>query len=439
LAEQFRKTYLSVREFVDSWEKEIYELNNMDYFIFLLINEVASAVEKQFFSRLSHSDPFFLQSDEIGTLAFSVGDALQLFFEKNCFGACPLNCPLKLDEKISPELIRLRVGILTDNNLGMQPCRSREECLYFDILNYVVLDTLLDFYSYEVSLTLNEENVRVMELAENVMKVILSFIRLKANKYLKEPQESATALFDQLLQSNSDSWEDLPVYPDEDMEDEEGEEWKWSFSRPEPVLSDFMESLPASVSAEKKILEKFREFVTDFLELTKIDELRFEDVEEFFTVVVVNELILEEKFTLQAVIPLFRQLISYLEFNQNLNLSSAFEKFVRRHFPEIERTFNETRAYKAKYPLINFLLSANRDDDTIVDGFFEITGKKGSNFNLEDIHLQSRFQNADLSRLNAGHLHKGDIVHGQLSRKGKGWKLIHLEMIYPELAKFYLF
>ena len=53
MAEPIKKTYISAREFVDSWEKEIYELSNLDYFIYLLINELALGIEKNFFSRLT--------------------------------------------------------------------------------------------------------------------------------------------------------------------------------------------------------------------------------------------------------------------------------------------------------------------------------------------------------------------------------------------------
>ena len=45
MAEKFEKTYISVNEFIESWEKELYELNYLDYFIFLLINKLGFQIE----------------------------------------------------------------------------------------------------------------------------------------------------------------------------------------------------------------------------------------------------------------------------------------------------------------------------------------------------------------------------------------------------------
>ena len=60
MAEQFKKTYVSVTEFIDSWEKEIYELTHLDYFSYLLINEMASGIENDFFPNYNREEQIFL-------------------------------------------------------------------------------------------------------------------------------------------------------------------------------------------------------------------------------------------------------------------------------------------------------------------------------------------------------------------------------------------
>ena len=72
LAEKFQKTYISVHEFIHSWEKEIYELNNLDYFTYLLINNLGYQIEHEFFCKKNKFPYLDIEYDEISTLSFNL-------------------------------------------------------------------------------------------------------------------------------------------------------------------------------------------------------------------------------------------------------------------------------------------------------------------------------------------------------------------------------
>ena len=103
MSDRSEKVYISVHEFIHSWEKEIYELNNLDYFTFKLINELGYNIENNYFNQQKKTPYLTIDPDDIGTLAFNLSDSLESFFENNCFGDCSLACPIKLNEPVSPE------------------------------------------------------------------------------------------------------------------------------------------------------------------------------------------------------------------------------------------------------------------------------------------------------------------------------------------------
>ena len=88
MSEKYQRTFISVREFIESWDKEIYELTNLDFFVFLTINHLGNQIEKRFFINERSNSPLSLSFDNIGTLCFNLGDSLEFFFQDNCFGNC---------------------------------------------------------------------------------------------------------------------------------------------------------------------------------------------------------------------------------------------------------------------------------------------------------------------------------------------------------------
>jgi len=438
VAEQSKKSYISAHEFIDSWEKEVYELTQLDFFVFLLINELASDLENRHFRKFSAQDTLFLNSEEIGALAFNIGDATQLFFEKNCFGSCNLRCPAQPEALIAPEEIVLQEDDFPEGRIPARSCNSRDDCLQADLLNYVVLDSLLDFYNYELGVILKEDDGKLLETAEFILDTLMNAIRREGVKWLQNPGENASEHFERLLQNEEYHWENqFSPMADEPIE---GDEWKEKISSPLTVLETFeqeQETIPEQ-KLRHNILVKFGEYLSDFLELSSIDEMTFEDIEEFFCIILVNELAMENSTALHFAAGTFKKLLDYLGYNFDLDFQAAFDRFEHSVFPQVQRGFHIAQQYQQEHPLVEYLLSGEKENETLLEGFFTVEEFSGHSGILEDVHLKSRYPAVDLSPLNITALQTGDILHAQLALKEDRWHLVQLEMVYPQQATPYL-
>ena len=79
MSEKSEKTYISIHEFISSWEKEIYELTNLDYFAYHLINFLGNQIETVYFNKKEQTGYLQLDSEDIGTLAFNIGDSFAFY------------------------------------------------------------------------------------------------------------------------------------------------------------------------------------------------------------------------------------------------------------------------------------------------------------------------------------------------------------------------
>ncbi|MEJ2054790.1 MAG: hypothetical protein P8X42_12790 [Calditrichaceae bacterium] len=442
MAEQFRKTYISVTEFIDSWEKEIYELNYLDYFSYLLINELASNIENEFFPKRNNNDQINLSADEISTVAFNITDGLQGFFEKNCFGTCNFGCPSRLDETLDKENINLNQRFNDSIEKNCKDYETKEHCLSSDILNYVILDSLLDFYNYELGIILTETDASLLDFAEFTLNVILQFIRVKGQYYLKSPQENASDYFNDLIKTDESDWKfnDFDFYNNEDDE-QDNEPWKNSYSGIENVFEDYFEEYykESGIAPEKDLLDKFKTYLLEFLELKNVEDITIDDLEEFFSVVLPHEMLAEDMPCFDNVRDIFSNFLTYLEFSRDMQLKIPYEKFIEKNMPEIIRTFRVTVNYQKKYPLIDYLLSGENYDTTLIEGFYEIDGKADGLFSLKDIHLNTEIKPVNINRLRGSILKTSDIFHCQLVNKSGIWYLAHLEQVYPSVSKYYLY
>ena len=153
LSEHVPNAFISAREFVESWDKEIYELTNLDFFVYLMINHIGNQLEKRFFIRERQNSPLYLSFEDIGTLSFNLGDSIEYFLKDNCFGNCPLKCPIDLNAQIflqdykNDEFLQKSLFIL---NTFSTEIVSKEQCMRIHFMNHVILDTLLSFYNEDL-------------------------------------------------------------------------------------------------------------------------------------------------------------------------------------------------------------------------------------------------------------------------------------------------
>lgn len=442
MAEQFKRTYISAAEFIDSWEKEVYQLTNLDYFSFLLINDLALAIEQDFFSRIKNAEVLQLGSDEIITLAFNITDSLQDFLEKNCFGTCSMHCPCQLDAQINEDESAPIDDLNRTCKIYTGETQTREQCLSSDILNYVILDSMLDFYNYEMGIILSEGDSYLLDFSEFMLNKIIAFIRNRGQRFLNAHNENATDLFNEYLQSNESSWQERYFFEEQDDEDEdEQESWKTAYSDVEMILDELLAQYQSSNTAfpSYRIVEYFKEYLCEYLELSSIDELNMEDLREFFTVVLPHEMLLDEHFSFDALKDLFTNILTYLEFNHGLYLNVPYDKFIENEMPEIIRAFKITQSYNSRHSILDHLLSADNTDETLVEGFYELDGKLNHQYRLKDIHLKTNYQPVDLSPLAGFKLKAGDILHLKIIKKDDGWQISRLEMVYPALARYFLY
>ena len=105
---------------------------------------------------------------------------------------------------------------------------------------------------------------------------------------------------------------------------------------------------------------------------------------------------------------------------------------------KIERIVRACNSYFSENSFVDFMLSEAYTSESLNEGFFEILRKGEETFVVHDIHLQIEFGDVVLEPLKPELIRKGDILHAQLVEEGSRWRLVSLEMIYPDFAKVYL-
>ncbi len=440
MAERFQKIYISVNEFISSWEKEVYELTNLDYFTFLLINNLGYQIEHEFLKRLKDDPHLLLEPDEIGTLSFNIGDSLESFLQDNCFGNCTLSCPTKLEEMPEDDEMPFSAGQhYLFQILGGGDWKKRQ-FLVTDILNYVVLDTLFDFYNYEIGVDLNETDLGLLNFADFIADIIEKMIGQEGQKYLSAPGETATHLFDNLLEEGSDKWDESQIMPVDD-EEEEPEFWKQEQQTIRSLIAEYIEQLPddSEIQAVEKLLGYFKRYDEEYAGIIHINELAVEDLKEFFNFWLVRELSLESDITITDIEKHFRNFFNWLEISHDIHYTSMLSKIIRTDFPDIEKALLAVRTYFNRHSLIHQIIESQQEDHFLAGGYFRIERVSSSGLlRLTNVHLHKNFINVQVDSTVQDRVRKGFILEGRLKPTSYGWRLVQLEYIFPPAAFPYI-
>ena len=436
MSERFEKTYISVNEFLSSWEKEIYELNNLDYFTFLLINYLGYKIEHGFFNKGECSPYLRIDPEEIATLSFNIGDCFESFLENNCFGDCSLSCPTNLEEKVDPnqtEVDRTHLNIIHIMN-GSD--LSKKQFLLTDILNYVVLDTLFDFYNYEIGLDLDDADIGLMQFADFITVILEKFIESRGQKFLLSPKESASDMFENIINDLDDDWDDAspPAYEESD----EKEDWKYGNLTVANVVQECLLHSKNLDRIDERLLEYFQSFADEYAGILQIDNFSKEDLEEFFLFWLLREISLEKEISSEQVKKTFETFFIWLELSRGIELKSTYEEFVASSFDSFEKTLATIRLYFENNSVISGILEANVPDDQIVDGFFQVDRvSRGGFLRLRDIHFRQTYLNVKIN-LSEPEVLENMILYASIKHTAYGWRVINLEYIFPHKAKPYL-
>jgi hypothetical protein len=444
LSERFEKTYISINEFIDSWEKEIYELNQLDYFIYLIINKLGFQIEHNYLTVRNKNSYLQIDPDDIGTLAFNIGDSFESFLENNCLTNCDLQCPSKIDEKLTS-----RDQEYVDKNLHIvhiinEENWNRRQFLVTDILNYVVLDTLYDFYNYDIGINVEESDIGLLKFADFITDILVKFIYSNGQIYLENAREPATNLFDKLVVEEDTEWKEdnNSEITDMDGEVENGEIWKLGNNSIQNLTEEFLTKSDIekmNPDFAEKSLEYLHNYINNYSGFSNIEEFNKEDLEEFISFWLIRELTLDTHIEINDVLEIYLRFFSWLEYSKNIAITNIYTNLIKHYLFELNYVLNAARTYLQNYSVVNGILEANTSEMDLIDGYFEITSINKEGFlRLQDIHLKKNYYNVIIDKRFAELFEKGFIFEATLKPTGYGWRLLNLEYIFPKIAKPYL-
>ena len=182
----------SKEEFAKIWKKETVDLSQLDFFMYQLINKLDSELNG-FFTEDKQKEEYSLQAHQISELVVQLVDNLQFFLDQICFGkGCSLGCPNKLDTPFTEMEDETRFDIIEKEFKGNPAaCRNRADCYKHDIINYVIKDTIIDFYSHFSGIHFQEDNPAINKLADFIADSIIELTLAQGPQLLKEPYRKA--------------------------------------------------------------------------------------------------------------------------------------------------------------------------------------------------------------------------------------------------------
>ena len=442
LSERFEKTYISVNEFISSWEKEIYELNNLDYFSYLLINFLGSQIENEFFRDKGHIPYLRIEPEDIGTLAFNISDSFESFLEHNCFGDCKLSCPTRLNEKMDPARVDLDGHHLHILQVINSKDLDKRQFLMTDILNYVVLDTLFDFYNYEIGLDLDDADTGLMQFADFITMMLERFIESKGQQYLSSYKDSAVNLFEKLLLDANENWEEEAFNHNEEEDPEDQEQWKLGELTIEHCIEAYLEQLDEKSGDHEDLarnLEFLKIYAHEYAGIRQMDELTYEDQEEFFLYWLLREIALETKISPRILRQDYLKFFKWLEISYDISAIDDFQKLIRKNFDAMQKAIILIRKYFERNSIIDSILEVNDYKGQLVDGLLELDHIQNNGLIcLTDLHRHDKYINVQINFSFLSDIPPGSILDLTLKPTRFGWRVMNLEYIFPAAARPYL-
>ncbi|GAB4331672.1 MAG: hypothetical protein Kow0037_08460 [Calditrichia bacterium] len=451
MSQRFQKSFIPAREFVESWDKELYELTQLDYFIYLMINFLGNQMERRFFIRDRLNSKLYLDFQHLGGLCFNLGDAFEFFVKDNCFSACPLNCLRDLDgitdlteDSLNP-LIRRRLLFLQS---GKDEALEKEQCLRLDLMNSVILDTLLQYYTEVFQLELEDSDLELIELAEFLENSMLEFIRHHAAGLLEAPFESAMDQFEALFQNEE---------PESDERDlpEEKNVWETEFSEQgwykhvglsiqdifEEFLADPHYNPPDVVSEVAQDINLFRQYLVDFIQLPTINEIASDHLGEFFSVWLVRKFQFQESPQTSHIFRAVARFVTYLYHKYKINLKKDFLHHYENLKLQLPRVIEAIYLYYKDYNIYEALLSAESMKEIEQEGYFQISSIISSQkrlISLTGLTYEQHIEPVHLDSAAIRKLRSGDILQASVAPVSIGWEITDIQHIYPAYSKQYL-
>ena len=446
MSEHHQKTYISPREFIKSWDKELYELNNLDFFIFLMINHLGNQLEKRFFIQHRRQSELFLSFDHIGTVCFNLGDSFEYFLEENCLSSCPINCPRDMDGQIDScsvkleDRIKRKLELLQSFLVGHL---DKEQCFRIDLMNHVILDTLIQFYSEEINIEFEEDDINLLELAEFMENSIIDYIRFEGSDLLNRPFENALEYFEDLLQSESDS-----KYDEEWQEESQSwrtspkeNKWQGGHQPIEEVLIHFLNhdhyNSKMFEDSPSQDIEYLSKYLKETAKIKTISEFNESYLAEFLSVWLAREFVMSDTQQLSHIFRATARFITFLYHHYQINLKREFLRLYDMLKTDLARTIQATNTFISEYNMLDAVLYTNRDDYNYKIGYFEVISVKDKLYRileLKNVYAHHENLNVKLNSKAIFKLRKGDILHASMVKRSMDWEILEIQYIYPSLA-----
>jgi len=446
LSEHYQKTYISAQEFVKSWDKELYELNNLDFFIFLMINHLGNQLEKRFFIHHRRHSELYLSFDHLGTVCFNVGDSFEYFLEENCLSSCPINCPRDMDGKIDSCAIKLedrikrKLDLLQSFLVGHL---DKEQCFRIDLMNHVILDTLMQFYSEELNLEFEEDDLTLLELAEFLENSIIDYIRFEGADLLNKPFENALELFEDLIQSENDSKDD-----EEWHEESKGwktspreENWLGGYQPVEDVMIHFLNDEHYNPKmfqdSPSQDIEYLSKYLKENTKIRTISEFNESYLAEFLSVWLTREFVMSDTKQIAHIFRATARFITFLYHHYQINLKREFLRLYDLLKTDLVRTIQATNTFISEYSMLDVFLDTDGSENDYKLGYFEVISVKDKLYRIVELrnvfehqeNLHVKFNSSAIFKL-----HKGDILHANIIKRSADWEILEIQYIYPSLA-----
>jgi hypothetical protein len=292
-----------------------------------------------------------------------------------------------LEEKVDPNQTEMERTHLNIMHIMNSADLSKKQFLLTDILNYVVLDTLFDFYNYEIGLDLDDADIGLMQFADFITVIL---------------------------------------------------EWKYGNLSVANVVQDYIIQSKDIDQGGERLLEYFQSYTDEYAGILQIDDFSKEDLEEFFLFWLLREISLEREITSERVKKTFENFFIWLEMSRGIDLKCLYEEFISSNFDSFNKILSTIRLYFENNSVIKGILEANTPDDQVVDGFFQVERVSKSGFlRLRDIHFRQTYLNVKINLSQPKRLDK-TILYASIKHTAYGWRIINLDYIFPQQAKPYL-
>jgi hypothetical protein len=448
LASDFQKTFISAREFLESWDKEIYEMTNLDFFIYLMVNHLGNQLEKRFFVRERRNSSLYLDFDNIGTLCFNLGDSFEYFLEDEQSGKSNENHSWDLENEyrensektVSRKNKRLK-SFLSEGAL-------KEQSVRVELMENVILDTLMQFYYDEMGIEVDEEELEIIELADFIEDMMVEFIRQEGQTLLQRHGDPAIDYFEGLLESEDDydeekEWngeEEESFYPD----DEDWEEYSDLYEDISEAIHKFIDSIdsePPEAARIARDIELFHEYLTEYAEVSTLDDLDEEYFFEFLAIWLIQKFVQAEEPQFSHLFQTLARFVTWLAHHYGIDYKRSYLRSYDQLKTEVPRIIDCINTYVEEVSLFEILLSREDQEAPQKSGFYQLKRMRSritKSFDLENIHSFDVIDNVKLNSSIYSKLKAGDILQATLARKGNKWEIVEIQYIYPHAARFFI-